>query len=79
MSCKRKNPFLQIKDKTNNSLLIISDVVMTDPVKASFLALTHYKLPTRYDKRLLEIARYNNGHIILYDMHEILAYTIIMQ
>lgn len=79
MSSRKKNPFIQIKDKLKNELYIVSKPIMDDLVKASYFAILNHPLPPTYDSRLVTVARYDNGHFLIYDKHQVLAYTIIMK
>lgn len=74
--------FITIKCRKQNLVSYVDDqeLLMKDPNKASEMALRKHQKSygLRYDPNLMTIACYPNGHYLVYDNSEIIAYTVVV-
>lgn len=71
---------MTLKDRNGNTLSYVQDHrIDQDPDRASLCAIRRHmnSYPISFDRDLLSIAQYDQGHYLIYDHKEVLAYTII--
>lgn len=74
--------YITLKCKKHNIVTYVDDQdrIATDPTRASEYALRRHQksFGIRYEQELFTIASYPQGHYLVYDHSEVVAYTVIM-